>query len=262
MTQSNVDFIKLSREIAYTGRIGRRREEFCVRYIKHKKEIIKHINEIQNDEAKAADKLITCRKACFYSSCCMEYVDATIQECEGIVYYLYHNEKALRLFLRNYPKWRQKVKEIEDIFRACEKSSSNFLSLQGNQRDMGEAGERYFHQKIPCPFLENNICNIYEVHPYGCAGYYVTSPLSHCDPDYLGEVPVKRHLPPMEAVNTEFYYGALERPTLVCMQEAVYGILEKGYFYLSTIPGLESIEKEAIRDKKIRGKYMRYVRSE
>lgn len=254
MTRSNIDFIKLSREIAYRGKIGRRREEFCTEYIKHKKVLITRISKMQNDEAKAAGESITCRRGCPYSSCCMEYVDATVQECEAIVYYLYHNEKALRLFLSNYPSWRQKVKMIEDIFRACKERSSTFMEVR--QRDMGEAGERYFRQKIPCPFLENNLCSIYEVRPYACAGYYVTSPLSHCDPDYSGEVPVKRHLPSLEVLNTEFYYEGLERPFLLCMQEAVYGILEQGYFYLSAIPGLEGLDREAIRDRKIRRKYM------
>jgi Fe-S-cluster containining protein len=260
MKQTNVDLIKLSKEIAYKGAIGRRREQFCVRHIKHKKEIICKINQEQNEEVKDAGKSITCHRGCCYSSCCMEYVDVTIQECEGIVYYLYHNEKVLKLFMNNYPKWRQKVDKIKDIVKPCEKLYFDPLALQSIKNKVEEVGDRYWTEKILCPFLENNICTIYEVRPYVCAGYYVTSPLSYCSPDYLGKAPVKRNLPVEEAFEIEFYRGTLDSPTLVCMQEAVYRTLENGYFYLSTIPGLEGLEKEAIKDKKIRAKYTRYMR--
>jgi len=102
--------------------------------------------------------------------------------------------------------------------------------------------------------------NIYEVRPYSCAGYYVTSPLYQCAPEYLGQPPkVKKDLPVNEITDSDFYYRALEIPILVCMQKAVYEILEKGYFYLAQIPGLDGIEKEAISDKKVRNKYRRYT---
>lgn len=260
LTQEYIDteLLKLSREIAYNGKVGQRREKFCINSITRKKDIIKQINKMQNDEVKAIGKSITCRKACHYSSCCMEYVDATVRECEAIVYYLYNNEVALRLFLKNYPQWRQKVDNIQDILINLEELSFDFMRIHDEQR-IGQASKEYYRQKIPCPFLDDNLCYIYEVRPYVCAGYYVTTPVNHCDPSYIGEVPVKRHLPHMEIFNKEFYFNSLERPILVCMPKAVYGILEKGYFYLCEMPGLKGLEREAIRDKKIRSKYIRYI---
>jgi len=260
MTQLNMELVRLNREAAYSGKMGRRREKFCAQYTKHKKVLIARISKMQNDEAEAAGESITCRRGCPYSSCCMEYVDGTLQECEAIVYYLYQNEKALRLFLSSYPSWRQRVMMIEDIFGACKERSYDFVGE--GQHDTGEADERYFRQRIPCPFLKSNLCAIYEVRPYACAGYYVTSPMSHCAVDYTGEVPVKRHLPSLEVMNTEFYYERLERPLLLCIQEAVCRILEKGYVYLSGLPGLEGLDEEAIRDKKMRRKYMGQARSD
>ena len=55
---------------------------------------------------KTNGKTITCQKGCYF--CCDEFVEADIQECEAIVYYLYHNESALFTFLKNYPEWGEK----------------------------------------------------------------------------------------------------------------------------------------------------------
>lgn len=258
----DVDYFKLNKQIAYKGKIGRRREAFCLQYTKRKRDIIKEIEEIQTSEAKAEGKTITCRKACPYSFCCLEYVDATVHECEAIVHFLYHNEAALRLFLENYPKWREKVKNSGDVFRTCEKLALDMFlwGSQDAQQAMGKASETYYQQKIPCPFLDKNLCSIYRVRPYGCAGYYVTTPLECCHPDYLGEVPVKRHLPPIAIADQRFYYQALEKPLLLCMPLAVHEIIEKGFSYLSTLPGLEGLEKETMRDKEVRAIYRKYVK--
>lgn len=41
-------------------------------------------------------------------------------------------------------------------------------------------GLRYFEQGIPCPFLEDESCSIYEDRPVACREYLVTSPAEHC----------------------------------------------------------------------------------
>lgn len=251
-------FIRLSREIAYKGKVGRRREQFCIYSIRHKRDLIQQIDDEQNIAVKAIGKEITCRKGCYYTSCCMEYVDATVRECEAIVYYLYNHEIVLRLFVKKYKEWRNKVNAIEETMKTLEQLSFD-LKIH-TQKRMEETSKKYYESKIPCPFLNNNLCSIYEVRPYACSSYYVTTPLSQCHPDYLGEVKVTKPMPAEEITNTEFYYRGLERPVFVCMQKAVYEILEKGYFYLSKIPGLEGLEKEAISDKKVRNKYRKYVK--
>ncbi|APW61349.1 YkgJ family cysteine cluster protein [Paludisphaera borealis] len=38
----------------------------------------------------------------------------------------------------------------------------------------------YFKQGIPCPFLEDESCSIYEERPIACREYLVTSPAEHC----------------------------------------------------------------------------------
>lgn len=43
-----------------------------------------------------------------------------------------------------------------------------------------EAVMDYFHEGIPCPFLENESCSIHESRPVACREYLVTSPAENC----------------------------------------------------------------------------------
>ncbi len=38
----------------------------------------------------------------------------------------------------------------------------------------------YFHEQIPCPFLEDESCSIYAARPLACREYLVTSPAENC----------------------------------------------------------------------------------
>lgn len=258
--QKEKDLIQISKTIAYQGSLGRKREKFCVQSIEDKKELRKYIDNKIKEKVRAENKVITCQKACIYASCCMEYIDVTVRECEEIVYYLYNNENELKLFIKNFQKWREKANKINNILIPLEKFSFESTQIY-DKRPMEQLMFNYYYQKINCPFLNNNLCYIYDVRPYSCSSYYVTTPLSQCHPDYTDYVPVMKPLPQTEFINTGFYYNELKNPVLLCMQKAVYGILERGYYYLSMIPGLEGIENEAISDKKIRNKYKKYINS-
>ncbi len=43
-----------------------------------------------------------------------------------------------------------------------------------------EIGTHYFHQGIPCPFLEDESCSIHPDRPLTCREYLVTSPAANC----------------------------------------------------------------------------------
>ena len=57
---------------------------------------------------------IFCSRGC--SHCCKMFVVASLQECEAIVHHLYHNEPALKLFLRNFARWNERILKIESSF--------------------------------------------------------------------------------------------------------------------------------------------------
>ena len=111
------DYFTINREIAYKGRIGQQRRDFCISYTRRKKKRIEEIQSAQLEAAKARGEMIACQKGCCF--CCSMYVEATIQECEAIVYYLYQDESVLKGFLHRYPQWRDSIRENGDLFKSC-----------------------------------------------------------------------------------------------------------------------------------------------
>ena len=181
MDVNKSDLITISRKIAYEGKLGRRRQEFCEAFIRYKKEYIRRINLGQKQNTQEAGETITCKGACQYSSCCYEYVDAGLREIEAIVYFLYHNENILKRFIKQYQAWEQQISNNQALMDALESQS-------WNQSENAQTGgprrfyEQYYNQHIFCPFFntDNNSCFIYDVRPFTCAGYVITSPLSCC----------------------------------------------------------------------------------
>lgn len=164
------DYLTLNRLIAYKGKVGKKREDFCKRYVEHKKKVIKNIVENLTNMVTARGETITCNKGCYY--CCSQYIGGTIQEAEVIVYYLYNHNASFNHFVREYPKWRARVRENEAVFTEVRNAFQEYLSsggqIKARQRFLAET-EVYLKQNILCPFLNNNECSIYEVRPWCCA---------------------------------------------------------------------------------------------
>ena len=106
-------------------------------------------------------------------------------------------------------------------------------------------------QGIPCPFLQNKICIIYEVRPYTCAAHYVTTPAEWCNPLNKNQPKVYKFEPHDELFNLSFYFQSLSKPALSFMPITVYEILYGGFSYLSDITGLVSLWLEVLNDPEI-----------
>lgn len=237
------DYFMINRAIAYKGRIGRQREDFCVNYIRRKK---KRIKELQNATLKICTTkgdTIRCQKGCCF--CCYMYVEATLQECEAIVYYVYQNENVLTTFLRRYPQWRENIKENGDLFKS-------FWNQEVTPEN-AEAEKRYHKQNIPCPFLDNQSCSIYEVRPFLCATHYAVSPPEWCNPQNPNK-PDNRTAYPLELMtDRSFYYGKLDSAYVSFMPIAVYEILKAGTYYFSAggTPTLQNLDYEFCSDPEV-----------
>jgi len=112
--QSSPDGFSFNRTIAYKGSVGKLREAFCANYATVKKNIILDIERNHRQDAASLGKPISCSKGC--SACCSLYIAASLQECECIVYYLYHHNETLRNFLRAYDAWIGRITRIESCF--------------------------------------------------------------------------------------------------------------------------------------------------
>lgn len=254
-----IDYFKLNREIAYRGKVGRMRQDFCIRCIRWKQLIFKEIEKVQIEQTAARGETITCYKGC--SFCCMQHVSASLHECEAIVYYLYQNERVLTAFLEAYPRWRAEVKKNGDIFRTMEQrlttAHTRGYTDETRQAVMQEAA-RYFRQNIHCPFLSDGDCLIYDVRPFACAGHFSTSPAEWCNP-LSAEEPKIYEAVPEGMGDFPFYYGSTMNAVRVTMPIVVYQILQGGFVYLSTFPTLEALQYEAINDPEIKAIRQKYL---
>jgi Fe-S-cluster containining protein len=251
--------IALNRKMAYVGKLGKSRESFCQSYTKEKKKAIILVTQKLLKDIESEGKTTPCKQGCVYSTCCNEYVEANLQECEAIVYYLYKNENILEAFLKNYEIWRQKEKEALEIYRKRETvrreihalKNPSIQKIQRMERLEDELWQRYYKLNLPCPFLDNNQCLIYEVRPLMCAAYYSVDPIGLCSPLSPEMSELKRADLTLFFDDRTFYYGKLDLPFLPLMPLGVYRIISEGYCYLSTIRGIANIKNDAMREPEI-----------
>jgi Fe-S-cluster containining protein len=242
----------INKEIAYKGAIGQKRETFCIAYLEKKREIIEDFNLNQIKAVSSNGETISCQKGC--SQCCVSYMMADVQECEAIVYYLYQHETVLSAFLKNYRNWRAKLKQNRDIFNECGRLWRNNINPGADekaQRALRESGQRYQRQNIYCPFLSNNSCLIYEARPFTCAALVATTPPQWCSPSSVNNPKTYVRKDPI-VFDTSFYYNQISEIIMAFMPLFVYGILKDGYKLLSSISGLENLEKTAMEDPQVR----------
>ncbi len=247
------DLLRLNQEIAYKGKIGWLREQYCLEQIRYMKVCHQKIGQDQIEHARARGGVISCGKGC--SCCCYLYIGANLQECEAIAYYLYHHKPLLDSFIEKYPGWREAVRQGGDQFRNCEQLFTKML-LSGTDKQREQTFEaalrRHNKQNIACPFLENDLCLIYETRPCNCAGLFITTSPEQCQPQN-NEDP-RFNITTIDDVvsDTSFYYRSLSHPIHLYMPVAVYRILEEGFSYLAQFPGLEGLESEAMSDPEVK----------
>jgi Fe-S-cluster containining protein len=241
--------------IAYKGKVGKRREEFCLKYIVHKKELLRQIRLALALSESKTGKHVTCKKGCSY--CCSMHIEASLQECEAIVYYLYNNPMVLISFLKAYPVWREQLKRNGDIFKGrgsfwnARVTRENAVNLL---REFNEEEQKYFAQDIPCPFLSSHLCLIYEVRPYVCATHAAVTPPEWCKPDSKEERKNINPTPVEILEDRSFYHGdKLKQKILSTMPLAVYEILKSGLSYLSMggIPEMKDFDRLWLTDPEV-----------
>lgn len=127
---------------------------------------------LAEDVAREAGKPVSCRAGC--GACCRQLVP--VSEPEAL--YLAELVQAL-------PPGR--AFQVRERFRTALEALG--AGLLGRLRDAGslktldqrrELGLEYFRAGVPCPFLENESCSIYEQRPLSCREYLVSSPADNC----------------------------------------------------------------------------------
>jgi Fe-S-cluster containining protein len=252
------------KSIAYKGKIGRQREAFCVDYIKRKTELLRLVTKKLASAELETGHRVTCAKGC--TICCSMYIEASIQECEAIVYYLYHHNGAMSTFLESYRGWRAALRQQGDIFKGrsrywepqttTEKAASLWIEFT-------EQEDRYFDQGLACPFLSEGLCSIYEVRPYVCASYAAVTPPEYCRSGSESQPKIVKAIPHVVRSDRSFYYpDQLAERVLSTMQIMVYEILKSGLtcFSAAGIKGLETLDAQWLADPEVSAVYRKYLR--
>jgi Fe-S-cluster containining protein len=247
------DVFKLAQETAYLGDMGAKRLAFCSKQGALLQEHHEAVMEKLETSVHADKKKISCKKGCHH--CCYQFIGGTIQEFDTIVNYLYKNESILKSFLINYPKWREKIREHQDLFDSMNKAATEYSSsiatdVNSKERFL-QLGREYQKIGAACPFLSEGACSIYPVRPTVCASVVSTSDPEYCkaaspiEPDiYMHDMTDQYRVP--------YFYGE-DNFLFSCMPLAVYEILKGGYFYLNALPGLDGIEEDYITGLKGNG---------
>jgi Fe-S-cluster containining protein len=132
------------------------------------------------ENARAEGLAVSCKKGC--GACCRQLVPIAQIEAH-----------RLRDLVEDMPEPRRSTIRTHFEKARLRLEKSNLLEKlrdPGSLRD-GEArpfGMDYFHQSIPCPFLEDGSCSIYVERPLACREYLVVTPAERCAEPTAGSV--------------------------------------------------------------------------
>lgn len=244
------DPIALHKAVAYQGKVGRMRADFCRQYIARKQTVFKQMEKDLLAKTSAQSEPITCREGCSY--CCSQYISGTLHEAEAIVYFLYNHPEVMDKFISVYKGWREKVKTNADIFDNFETYFAKMVvegETETNRLGYQEATTRYLTQNIPCPFLNEGSCSVYEVRPWCCASIVATTPGEYCSP--ANEEKPRVYGSSLRPKEMPFFRHTTDL-VIVNIPQSVYELLNGGYGWLKGIPGLERLEDEVANDPEVK----------
>lgn len=124
------------------------------------------------DAEKALGNSVSCGAGC--TACCHQAVPVS----EAEVYYYAELVASMPEPKRTEVKRRfaDSLKHFRESGWFSKLRSQKAHSLKGAEELVLE----YFREQVPCPFLEDSMCMVYEHRPLACREYLVTSPAENC----------------------------------------------------------------------------------
>lgn len=126
---------------------------------------------------------VSCSKGC--GVCCRQLVPLSPPEAVMLAELVISMPKDIRTRIQN--RFDTAVRQLERsglLEKLARLQDSSSLS----DEDMQALTKEYFLQQVPCPFLENECCSIYEFRPSRCREYLVISPPKHCRDPYTQRI--------------------------------------------------------------------------
>lgn len=118
---------------------------------------------------------VTCERGC--GVCCTQMVPLSPPEALYLVDLIDALDPASQSVV---------LSRIDAIIRVLERKSmiNDFLRPEYFDDLAMSIAKEYFSLKMPCPFLDANICTIYPYRPVACREYNVTTPAEWCNDPY------------------------------------------------------------------------------
>ena len=116
---------------------------------------------------------VSCRAGC--GACCSQIVPVSEHEARRIAELVSEMPEARRTeILERFQR------AVEAFRQAGLYDRMRELGGMEDRTERAKLGLEYFAVGVPCPFLEDQSCGIYEDRPLRCREYLVTSPPEHC----------------------------------------------------------------------------------
>ncbi len=132
------------------------------------------------ERSEAAGKAISCKAGC--GACCRQPLLISEAEAFNLAELVESMPEPRRgTIKKRFADGREHFAKLEwfDRFDEFSRQARAGHSEELGRKFVGLLTE-YLEQRIPCPFLENDSCSIYESRPLICREYLVTSPAENC----------------------------------------------------------------------------------
>lgn len=130
------------------------------------------------EETIASGQQISCKKGC--GACCRQLVPITEVEARRLAEFIAAMPEPRQSTIR--ARFAAALTRLESagVLDLLRRSDRLLDEMSQSPDPVHEFGLRYFQLGIPCPFLEEESCSIYEERPIACREYLVTSPAENC----------------------------------------------------------------------------------
>ena len=127
----------------------------------------------------------SCTAGC--DACCRQLITISPMEAQAIAEYVDRSPETAARADESIRKWRDEVAWRLDLSEAVERFRQADGYVSGPEGGRLEAD--YWNARLPCPFLHEGQCSIYEVRPFNCREHYVLSDPLLCQVNLDAPVP-------------------------------------------------------------------------
>jgi Fe-S-cluster containining protein len=132
--------------------------------------------QLEVQHALAAGQTISCRMGC--AACCRMLVPLSAPEAFALREYVEQLPEDRRTILLNRLRETKDRITREGLWEQLNDIAEASRTLPDEELD--PINQSYYALRLPCPYLENEMCSIYEARPAACRELLVTSPAQLC----------------------------------------------------------------------------------